>query len=279
MDLSTITVTWNSEEKIGKQIASVFEGCKEINCEEIIVDNNSSDKTVEIVKDFPNVKLIENKENLGFAMANNQGLKIGTGKYILFLNPDMQVESGGLDKITVWMEEKKDVGLASVKLVNEKGGVNLGASPRRFPKVWEQVLLILKIHHIFPKVLDSYLMKSFDFTREQEVDSVRGSFIIVRREILEKLGWGFDPRYFIWFEDVDLCREVKKLNYKVMYTPIISCVDYVGQSFNKQESLWKQKNFTKSMLTYFQKWEPMYKWAWIWLMRPIGIFIVKLKNL
>ena len=191
----------------------------------------------------------------------------------------MLVERVSLDKIVEWMENKKDVGLASVKLVNEKGEVNLDASPRRFPKVWEQILLILKIHHIFPKVLDSYIMKGFNFEKEQEVDSVRGSFMIVRREILEKLGCGFDPRYFIWFEDVDLCREVWKLNYKIMYTPIISCVDYVGQSFNKQESLWKQKNFTKSMLTYFQKWEPMYKWIWIWLTRPIGIFIVKLKNL
>ena len=279
MDLSVITVAWNSEEKIGKQIVSVFGGCEKIKCEEIIVDNNSSDKTVEIVKNFPNVKLIENKENLGFAVANNLGLKIATGKYILFLNPDMRVEKGGLDKIVEWMENKKDVGLASVKLVNEKGEVNLDASPRRFPKVWEQVLLILKIHHIFQKVLDGYMMKGFDFEKEQEVDSVRGSFMIVCREILEKLGWGFDPRYFIWFEDVDLCREVWKLNYKVMYTPIISCVDYVGQSFKKQESLWKQKNFTKSMLTYFQKWEPMYKWICIWLVRPIGIFIVWLRNL
>lgn len=279
MDLSVITVTWNSAEKIGKQIASVFEGYKKKSCEEIIVDNNSSDKTAEVVKEFKNVRLIENKENLGFAGANNQGLKLATGKYILFLNPDMQVEKGSLDKIVLWMEEKKDVGLASVKLVNENGEVNLEAGPRRFPKVFEQVLLILKINHIFPNVLNDYLMKGFDFEKEQEVDSVRGSFMIVRREILEKLGCGFDPRYFIWFEDVDLCREVWKLNYKVMYTPIISCVDYVGHSFKKQESLWKQKNFTKSMLIYFQKWELMYKWMWIWLARPIGILIVKLRNL
>jgi len=88
---------------------------------------------------------------------------------------------------------------------------------------------------------------------------------------VEKLGWGFDPRYFIWYEDVDTCREVKKLGYKVMYTPIISCVDYVGQSFKKRTTLWKQKEFTRSMLTYFKKWEPAYKWVWIALVRPVGI--------
>ncbi|MCF6276643.1 MAG: glycosyltransferase family 2 protein [Candidatus Magasanikbacteria bacterium] len=278
MDLSIITITWNSEEVIKKQIASVFYGCENLNYEVIVVDNNSGDKTVEVVKEFQNVKLIKNKENLGFAWANNQALKLATGKYILFLNPDMQVEKGSLEKIVKWMEGKKDVGLASVKLINEKGEVNLEARPRRFPKVWEQVLLILKIHHIFPNILNEYLMGEFDFNKEQEVDSVRGSFMIIRREILDKLGWGFDPRYFIWFEDVDLCREVRKLDYKIKYTPIISCVDYVGQSFKKRENVWKQKNFTKSMLTYFQKWEPWYKWIWIWLVRPVGIFIVWIKN-
>ena len=86
------------------------------------------------------------------------------------------------------------------------------------------------------------------------MDSVRGSFMIMRREVYEKLGWAFDPRYFIWFEDVDLCREVKKMGLKVVYTPVISCVDYVGQSFKKRTTLWKQKQFIKSMAQYFWKW-------------------------
>jgi len=121
-------------------------------------------------------------------------------------------------------------------------------------------------------------MKDFDGDKEQEVDSVRGSFMLMRRDVVEKLGFAFDPRYYIWYEDVDICREVKKMGLKVMYSPVITAIDYVGQSFKKQESLWKQKNFTRSMLTYFQKWEAWYKWMWIWLARPVGIFMVFISN-
>ena len=115
-------------------------------------------------------------------------------------------------------------------------------------------------------------MKDFNSDSEQEVDSVRGSFMLVRRELIDKLGWGFDPRYFFWFEDVDLCREAKRLGFKVVYTPIVSCVDYFGQSFKQRTSIWKQKIFSRSMLTYFQKWEPWWKWIWIAIFRPVGIF-------
>jgi GT2 family glycosyltransferase len=115
------------------------------------------------------------------------------------------------------------------------------------------------------------LFKDFKPDVEQEVDSVRGSFMLMRREVYEKLGWAFDPRYFIWFEDVDICREVKRLGFKVVHTPIISCVDYIGQSFKQRTTLWKQKQFTKSMLQYFQKWEPGYKSALICFFRPVGI--------
>lgn len=279
MDLSVITVTWNSTDKIPEQLRSVVLGCKDISCEQVIIDNNSQDETVEIIKkDFPDVKLIANQDNRGFGAANNQGVEISSGKFLLFLNPDMRVEIGSLDKIVKWMREHKDVGIVSCKLVDKEGKFCPDAAPRRFPKVWEMVAQILKLPHLFPFILNRYLMKDFDPEKEQEVDSVRGSFMLMRREIVEKLGWGFDPRYYIWWEDVDICREAKRLGYAVMYTPIISCVDYVGQSFKKRDSVWKQKNFTKSMLTYFQKWEAWWKWVWIAVTRPIGKFLAWFGN-
>ena len=272
MQLSIITVTWNSEKQIAEQTASVISACGGLDCEQIVIDNGSKDKTIEIIeKDFPQIKLIKNKDNKGFAGANNQGVEIATGKYILFLNPDMRVEEGSLDKIVNWMDKHSDVGIASCKLVDQNNNFNVEAGPRRFPKVWEQVLLLLKVPHFMPMILDEYLMKDFDPDVEQEVDSVRGSFMLVRRELINKLGWGFDPRYFIWFEDVDLCREAKRHGYKVVYTPIITAVDYFGQSFKKRKTYWKQKNFSKSMLQYFKKWEPARKWMWVAIFRPIGV--------
>jgi GT2 family glycosyltransferase len=255
MDLSIITVTWNSRELIGEQIKSVKAGCKNISFEQIIADNASTDKTAEIIaREFPEVKLIKNDKNMGFAFPNNQAAKLATGEFLLFLNPDMRVAEGSLDKIAEWMRNHSDVGLASCKLLDDKGNLNKDALPRRFPTIWDQAAIILKLPHLLPQIIDRYLFKEFNPEVEQEVDSVRGSFMITRRKICEKLGWAFDPRYFIWFEDVDFCREVKKMGLKVMYTPVIFCVDYVGQSFKKRNTLWKQKQFIKSMMQYFWKW-------------------------
>lgn len=255
MQLSVITVTRNSANLIGEQVRSVMAGCKNISFEEIVVDNASTDKTVEIVeKEFPQVKLIKNNTNTGFAFPNNQAAKLAQGEFLLFLNPDMRVAPGSLDSMVEWMRQRPDVGLASCKLLDEHGNLNRGALPRRFPTVWDQLAIILKLPHLFPKIIDKYLFKDFNADVEQEVDSVRGSFMMMRWEVYEKLGRAFDPRYFIWFEDVDLCREVKKMGLKVMYTPIISCVDYIGQSFKKANFFWKQKQFIKSMIKYFCKW-------------------------
>lgn len=255
MDLSVITVTWNSADLIRKQIKSVKTGCKNISFEEIIVDNSSTDKTTEIIAgEFPEVKLIKNDKNRGFAFPNNQAAKLAQGEFLLFLNPDMLVEEGSLDTMVAWMKARPDVGVASCKLLDEHGNLNTGALPRRFPTIWDQMAIVLKLPHLFPGIVSNYLFKDFNPNLEQEVDSVRGSFMIMRRTVYEKLGWAFDPRYFIWFEDVDLCREVKKMGLKVMYTPVISCVDYVGQSFKKLNFFWKQKQFIKSMAQYFWKW-------------------------
>lgn len=274
MNLSVVTVTWNSVKLIGEQIESVKNGCHSISFEEIVIDNGSTDGTADLISQkFPHVKIIKNEKNLGFASPNNTAAKISTGEFLLFLNPDMRVEAGSLDKIVEWMKSHTEVGLASCRLVDENGILNADAQPRRFPGVLDQLAIILKLPHLFPSILNHYMFSGFDADKEQEVDSVRGSFMIMRRDVYEKLGFAFDPRYFIWFEDVDICREVKKLGYKVMHTPIISCVDYVGQSFKQRTTLWKQKNFTKSMLQYFQKWEPWYKWMWIAVFRPIGIIM------
>lgn len=275
MRVSVITVTWNSKEFIFNQIESVKRAAQNIQIEQIVVDNASTDGTVEVIQErFSDVIVIANKENKGFGAANNQGVEISKGEYVLFLNPDMKLEPGSLDIFVDWMDTNPKVGIASPKLVDEQGVLNLNTTPRRFPRVWEQIALIVKLPHLFPSFLDGYRMKGFDSTREQEVDSVQGSCMLVRRELIEKLGYAFDLRYFIWYEDVDLCREAYRLGYVVMYTPVISAVDYSGQSFKKRTTLWKQKQFTRSMLVYFQKWEPWWKWVWIAVFRPVGIGIV-----
>lgn len=256
MDLSIVTITWNSAEHIVEQIRSVQRGCKNISYEQIIVDNGSTDGTVDTVgaiHEF-SLRVIENTHNAGFSAANNQGYQESRGEFLLFLNPDTIVQEGSLDMLVDWMRKHPDVGIAGCKLTNEKGEFNELAKPRRFPTWKDQLAIVLKIPHLFPSVLNRYTYKGFDPEKEQVVDSVRGSFMCVRRELLQKLGWAFDPRYYIWFEDVDLCREAKRHGFKVIYTPIISCVDLVGTSFRKQNLLWKQFQLIRSMVKYFLKW-------------------------
>lgn len=274
MDLSIITVTHNDGDQIARQLKSVKNGCTNFQFEQFVVDNNSADKTIDIIENnFSEIRLIKNTVNAGFGHANNQAADRSCGEFLLFLNPDMKVEAGSLDKMIIWMRSHQNVGISSCRLIDEKGNFSNAAKPRRFPGVFDQLMIMLKIAHVFPQLLNSYLYKNFNSELEQKVDTVRGSFMIMRREVYEKLGWAFDPRYYIWFEDVDICREVKKMGLEVMYTPIVSCVDYVGQSFKKKETLWKQKNFTKSMVQYFMKWEPWWRWVWIAATRPKAIVL------
>ena len=255
MNVSVITVTWNSKDFIIQQIQSVKDAAKNVRIEQIIIDNGSTDGTVQAIQEtFPKISVIANSENKGFGVANNQGVTISKGEYVLFLNPDMVLHPGSLDIFIDWMGKNKHVGIASPRLLNKQGNFNENTAPRRFPRVWEQIAIILKLPHLFPSLLDAYRMKGFDSNREQVVDSVQGSCMLVRRELIETLGHAFDPRYFIWFEDVDLCREAYRLGYVVAYTPIISAIDYSGQSFKKRTTWWKQKQFITSMCVYFRKW-------------------------
>ena len=151
----------------------------------------------------------------------------------------MRLTEPGSLKMVDWMEHSRRLASRAVSWFFERELVEYQAAP--VSELLEMILLVLKIPHLFPRVLDRYLMKDFDPTKEQEVDSVRGAFMLMRRELVGQLGWAFDPRYFIWFEDVDACREAYRQGLKVVYTPIISCVDYVGQSFKKKKFWWKQR--------------------------------------
>jgi len=254
MDLSIVTVTWNSAKYIANQIRSVFFACDGLKFEEIIIDNDSHDDTVKITKEqFPQIKLIKNNYNAGFGRAYNQAISLATGKYFLYLNPDMKI-SGSIPALLNYLETHHEVGIVGCKLITNNGEVNKNALPRRFPRLLNVLLMFFKLHHLFPNILKDYLYQNYDWEVTHEVDSVRGSFMMVRRELVEKLGWSFDPRYYLWWEDVDLCREAKKLGYRVVYNPTVACVDEIGQSFKSRNWCLRQWLFFKGALIYFLKW-------------------------
>ena len=230
---------------------SVFEFSKDRSFEIIVIDNNSSDGTVEMIKQkFPQVNLISLNKNTGFAYANNLGIKRAKGDYILLLNPDTQFKEDTLSVIAKKLESDNSIGILGCKLLNTDK--SLQPSVRNFPTIASQLVILLKLHYIFPFLLNNYLNKHFDYSKEQEVDQVMGAFFCVKKEVFDTIGL-LDENYFIWFEEVDFCYRAKKAGYKVLYTPKISVIHYGGQSFAQQMAFKKQWWFFKSALRYFKK--------------------------
>ncbi len=273
MDLSIVIVSWNVKDKLRECLKSVKEYAGDIAYEVFVVDNASKDGTVEIVeKEFPWVHVIANNENFGFAKANNQAIRLSQGRYVLLLNPDMRAFEGTLPGMVQFMDEERNakVGVAGCRLVSEKG--ETVPHVRRFPQLSDQIAIMLKVPHLFPKVLDHYMMKDFDYSKEAHVDSIRGSFFMIRRELLDKIGM-LDEGFFIWFEEVDFCKRTIEAGYEIAYTPQVKAVDYVGQSFKQMRLYPKQKMFTRSMVTYFQKHSPWWQWRILWLLRPAALAV------
>jgi O-antigen biosynthesis protein len=271
MDLSVITVTHHSKDYIEDQIFSLMMSCFTLRFEHIVVDNASGDGTAPFIEErfSSRVTLIKNDQNVGFSRANNQALQIAKGRYLLFLNPDMCIKEGDLDGMVKWMDERPDVGLAGCKLLDPMGKPALDGLPKPFPGLRGSLLWLLCLEGFFSK-------KQQDLPLDEvprEVEALKGAFLLVRREVVEKLGWGFDPRYFLLFEDTDLCREVNKLGYKNVYYPNLTCVDYVSRSFSIKSRRWIYREFTKSMLKYFRKWHPRRQWMLIALAIPVGFLL------
>jgi GT2 family glycosyltransferase len=272
MDISIIIVSWNVKDILRQNLHTLLQTMAHVKAEVFVVDNASADGSAQMVREeFPQVKLIANDENLGFAKANNLAIKQAQGKYILLLNPDMRVFDDTLDELKRYMDTHPYAGVVGAKLLDD--GDNIVPHVRRFPTVWDQAAIILKLPHVYRGILNRYLMTDFDYDKEAMVDSIRGSFFCIRREMIEQIG-GLDERYFIWFEEVDYCREVIRAGYRIMYTPHIRCHDFVGQSFSQVGSLRKQKMFTESMITYFKKWHRPWQSLLLQTVRPIGYAIV-----
>jgi GT2 family glycosyltransferase len=257
MDLSVIIVSWQIKDKLRANLKSLFLSEGDFKFEVFVVDNASSDQSADMVaSEFPQVKLIRNQKNEGFAKANNQAIKIASGRFILLLNPDMKVYPDTLKKMLAWAEENQMATVCGFRLVNRER--ELIKQVRRFPKLFDQLMIVLKVPHLFPAVINSYLLPDFDYNKAAKVDSIRGSLFLINKENFKRISGQdkpyLDERYFIWFEEVDFCRQVYKLGGEVWYSPAASCQDYVGQSFALVRRKEAQKYFKDSMLEYFAKW-------------------------
>jgi hypothetical protein len=268
MELSIIIVSWNVKEKLRANLRALFASVGAPRFEVFVVDNASADGSAAMVRqEFPQAKLIANDDNRGFAAANNQALRQASGRYVLLLNPDMEVFPDTISKSYDWLKINPQATIAGFKLLDEHDQVV--PQIRRFPRFFDQLAIVLKLPHIFKNINDAYLCHGFDYERPAAVDSVRGAFFFIDRQNFRALSGGsealLDERYFIWFEEVDFCRQVKEKGGEVWYSPVAACRDYVGQSFKQVKRGRTQQYFRESMIAYFRKWEPA------WQARLLGI--------
>jgi GT2 family glycosyltransferase len=274
MKLSIIIVNWNTKTFLENCLNSIFKKNKNLDYEIIVVDNDSKDSSKDYLSKIKNekIKVIINERNLGFAKANNLALKEAKGEYLLFLNPDTEFLEDSLEKIINFMEENKDCGIMGVNLIDKDNKTQL--SVRNFPTLSSQILILLKIHHLFPnlKPLANYFLYDFDYTKKQEVNQVMGAFLVTKREIIKKIG-GFDENFFLWFEEVDFCKRVKEAGFKIIYNPSIKVKHYGSSSFKQMLPFKKQLIFNKSLIYFFKKHHPVWQVIILKMIQPISLIL------
>ncbi|MCK9209503.1 MAG: glycosyltransferase [Ignavibacteriaceae bacterium] len=253
MDLSIIIVNYNVKEFLQNLLTSLFKAVTNISSEIIVVDNGSDDGSVELLREkFPQVTLIANNENLGFSKANNLGLKIAKGKFLLLLNPDTIVQEDTFEKLIKFFNQHRDAGMTGCKILNPDGTLQL-ACRRSFPGPWTSFCKVSGLSALFPnsKLFARYNLTFMDENQSYEVDAVSGSFMMVRREVFEKIG-GLDEQFFMYGEDLDWCYRVQKAGWKVYYVHETTIIHYKGES-TKRSSLDETKVFYNAMDLFVKK--------------------------
>ncbi len=253
MDLSIIIVNYNVKHFLEQCLHSVARAMEGIKGEVFIVDNNSVDGSPGMVKEkFPGYRLIENKENLGFAKANNQAIEKAVGRYILILNPDTILEENTLRKCIYFMDSHPDAGASGVKMIDGKGKF-LPESKRALPTPAVAFYKIFGLAGLFPRsrIFGKYHLGYLDAGQTQEVDILSGAFMFLRKSVIDKLG-AFDEDYFMYGEDIDLSYKILKGGYKNYYFPETRIIHYKGESTQKG-SLNYVSLFYKAMLIFAGK--------------------------
>lgn len=230
MKLSIIIICWNDLKVIKDCLASIFGQEHETQFEVLVSDNGSADGSVGYIREaHPAVRLLENKANLGFARANNVGIRSALGEYVLILNPDTVVHEGALDAWVRYAERHPEAGAFGCRVVNADGTFH--APAQVFPTVrryWFEAFFVHKLAR-FSDFFACGEYGGWDGTTEREIDWQSGCCVLFRGSVLRDLG-GFDDRFFYNFEEVDLCKRVRAAGYPILYTPEPVVAHLWGQS-------------------------------------------------
>lgn len=227
MDLSIIIVNYNTKQLTLNCLQSVYQSITDYSYEVILVDNNSHDDSVEAIQQqYPHVHLIANSENTGFSRANNQGMKVAQGRYILLLNSDTVVQADTFDIMLRFMDEHPEVGVSGCKVVLPDGSLDK-ACKRGFPTPAATFYYVSKMTKFFPKSprINAYHRGDLDEDQPTPIDCLVGAFMLVRRETIDQVGM-LDETFFMYGEDVDWCYRIQQAGWINYYYPKTQITHY-----------------------------------------------------
>lgn len=252
--ISIILVNYNGADVLIDCLNSLEKFIPQDNCEIIVVDNNSQDNSVDILNDkFPHIKLIKLPKNVGFGSGNNAGAKVAKGEFIFLLNTDTILESNILLHLIELMSENPDVGIIGPKLLFPDKSFQISFSPEISIK---GEFTARKLHKNAENKNKLHIIEE-DFQDIKEVDIVVGAAFFIRADLFNLLG-GFDEKFFMYFEESDLCQRVKNKGYKVLYTPHVSLIHIRGYSVNKISNKMAVE-YRRSQIYYYHKHRPMWE--------------------
>lgn len=256
-NLSIVIVNWNTKELISACLKSIKKNLPESLYEVWIVDNASSDKSIQMIKKhFGWVNLIANNENLGFAKANNQALRKIRSELVLILNPDTILTKGAIESMIDLLKSHKKIAGCGPSLLNPDGSVQHLGLYRKPPSLVQALLFYTDLYRIAIKikpVVRMFWEANVESQRQIDVDQIPGACILARTKLIRGIGF-FDEDYPFWFEDVDLCFKLRQKGYRLVYLPSAKITHLVGGSIDKwTDRAKKEARFFKSLFTFFDK--------------------------
>lgn len=253
MKLSVVIVNYNVRHFLQQALLSVFKSGRGLDMDVWVVDNNSVDNSVEMVRsEFPQVKVIDNRENVGFSKANNQAIRQSTAEYVLLLNPDTVLQEDTLEKCVAFMDQHQDCGGLGVRMIDGKGKF-LPESKRGLPTPAVALYKMTGLSAIFPgsRIFGKYHLRYLSEWETHEVDVLSGAFMMLRKSVLDKVGL-LDEAFFMYGEDIDLSYRIQKGGYKNYYFPDTTIIHYKGESTKKKSANYV-KVFYNAMVLFARK--------------------------
>ncbi len=248
VDVSAIVVNWNTRDLLARCLGSLYETTQE-SLQVIVVDNASQDGSTEMVrKRFPQVLLIENDENVGFARANNQAMPLAQGRYLLLFNSDAIAQPGAIHALVTLADAQPRAGIVGAQLLNPDGTFQASYTP--FPTLWQEFLILTGLGRAMYGA--HYPSRGPEEKKgPQEVDRVEGACMLVRREAYAQVG-GLDEGYFMYAEEVDWCYAMKQIGWQVWYQPAARVIHFGGSSSRHRQPQ-REVDLYQSRVRFFRK--------------------------